>query len=63
MHVLEAFHGRISVLIEMYDENESISKKSLQKSIDRELDRLKVLNNDEIPDGIKRMLKEKGLKY
>ena len=61
MHVLEAFHGRIAVLIEMYNES-SASKKALQKCVDREIARLKVVNG-EVPDTIKDLLNENGLKY
>lgn len=60
-HVLEAFHGRIVVLIDFYKES-SASKKSLQKSVDKEIERLKIVNG-EVPDTIKDLLNENGLKY
>ena len=60
--MLEAFHGRIGALIELYNES-SASKKSLQNSVDREIVRLKIINAGEVPDEIKDLLNENGLKY
>jgi len=60
-YVVEAFHGRIGVLIEMYNESRA-SKKSSQKIIDREISRLKGVNGV-IPNTIKDLLNKNGLKY
>lgn len=61
IHVREAFHGRIGVLIEMYKES-AASKNSLQKCIDREIKKLKMVC-DEVPDNIKDLLNKNDLKY
>ncbi len=61
-NIIDAFRGRISVLIEMYEDSRA-SKKSLQKSVDREVKRIKIVSGDMIPEEIKDLLDENGLKY
>ena len=57
----DTFHGRISVLIELYN-NSKASKKSLQNIINKELYRIKEINNGRIPYEIKILIVENGLK-
>jgi hypothetical protein len=62
VHVVESFHGRISALIDMYYDS-SASKKSLQKFVTIEVERIKLINGDILPDIIIELLDKNGLKY
>jgi hypothetical protein len=61
-YIVDAFFARISTAVELY-ENSRASKKSLQTQVDRELNRLRKINDNVVPLVIKDFLNEKGLKY